>query len=92
VKNYKKKLLYNNNVLLYLFFTADIIMTIENASPFFAWDVSSYLALFLISAFLIVTLDQLFFNKSNTTNYATPNKTPLYILFYFYALTKMRNT
>ena len=58
-------------------------MTIENASPFFAWDVSSYLALFLISAFLIVTLDQLFFNKSNTTNYATPNKTGFSKLIYF---------
>lgn len=36
-------------------------MTIENASSFFAWDVSSYLALFLVSAFIIVTIDKLFF-------------------------------
>ncbi|HIE72859.1 MAG TPA: signal peptidase I [Flavobacteriales bacterium] len=38
-------------------------MTIENASPFFAWDVSSYLALFLIIALIVVVVDQLFFNN-----------------------------
>ena len=35
-------------------------MTIENASSFFAWDVSSYLAVFLISAFIIVLADHFF--------------------------------
>jgi len=40
-------------------------MTIENASPFFAWDVSSYLALFLIVAFVIVYLD-IFFGKASS--------------------------
>lgn len=35
-------------------------MTIENASSFFAWDVSSYLAVFLILAFVIVFTDHFF--------------------------------
>ena len=47
-------------------------MTIENASPFFAWDVSAYLALFLIFAFVIVTIDQLFAGESGDLT-QTPN-------------------
>jgi len=39
-------------------------MTIENASPFFAWDVSSYLALFLVVAFMIVVVDQVFVSRA----------------------------
>lgn len=39
-------------------------MTIENASPFFAWDVSSYLALFLVVAFIIVVVDQVFVSRA----------------------------
>lgn len=39
-------------------------MTIENAAPFFAWDVSSFLALFLVLAFVVVAIDQLFFNHT----------------------------
>ncbi len=35
-------------------------MTIEHASSFFAWDVSSYLAAFLILAFIIVLVDYFF--------------------------------
>ena len=40
-------------------------MTIQNATPFFAWDVSSYLALFLVVAFLIVIFDHFFVQKSS---------------------------
>ncbi|MBT3195903.1 MAG: signal peptidase I, partial [Candidatus Ruthia sp.] len=40
-------------------------MTIENASSFFAWDVSSYLALFLVIAFTIVFVDTLFGGNSD---------------------------
>lgn len=39
-------------------------MTIENAAPFFAWDVSSILASLLLLGFVIVAIDQLFFNKA----------------------------
>jgi signal peptidase I len=46
-------------------------MTIENASPFFAWDVSSYLALFLIIAFTIVFVDALF-GKESAKSIETP--------------------
>lgn len=35
-------------------------MILENASSFLAWDVSSYLAVFLISAFIIVLVDHFF--------------------------------
>lgn len=58
-------------------------MTLENASPFFAWDVSSYLALFLISAFLIVSLDHLFFNKGEKLSHPTPDKTGFTKFVYF---------
>lgn len=39
-------------------------MTIENAAPFFAWDISSFLVLFLVLAFVVVAIDQLFFNHT----------------------------
>jgi len=58
-------------------------MTLENASPFFAWDVSSYLALFLIVAFVVVSLDHLFFNKTANTEHPTPDKTGFAKLVYF---------
>ena len=58
-------------------------MTLENASPFFAWDVSSYLALFLISAFLIVSLDHLFFNKGEGASHSAPDKTGFTKFVYF---------
>ncbi len=58
-------------------------MTLENASPFFAWDVSSYLALFLIVAFVVVSLDHLFFNKTPNTELPTPDKTGFSKLVYF---------
>ncbi|MDB2590171.1 signal peptidase I [Candidatus Thioglobus sp.] len=58
-------------------------MTLENASPFFAWDVSSYLALFLIVAFVVVSLDNLFFNKTPNAELSTPDKTGLPKLIYF---------
>jgi signal peptidase I len=58
-------------------------MTIENASPFFAWDVSSYLALFLIIAFSIVTIDHLFFNKSEKIVSKDEQKSFIGRLFYF---------
>jgi signal peptidase I len=58
-------------------------MTLENASPFFAWDVSSYLALFLIVAFVVVSLDHLFFNKTSNTKLPTPDKTGFSKLVYF---------
>ncbi|MDB3869877.1 signal peptidase I [Candidatus Thioglobus sp.] len=58
-------------------------MTLENASPFFAWDVSSYLALFLIVAFVVVSLDHLFFNKTPNAELSTPDKTGLSKLIYF---------
>ena len=58
-------------------------MTLENASPFFAWDVSSYLALFLITAFVIVSLDHIFFNKSKSVEHQTPDKTGFAKFVYF---------
>jgi signal peptidase I len=58
-------------------------MTLENAAPFFAWDVSSYLALFLITAFMIVSLDHLFFNKAGDSSHSTPNKTGFSKFVYF---------
>lgn len=48
-------------------------MTIENASSFFAWDVSFYLITFLIIAFFIVVTDRLFMGGA-TTNTATTKK------------------
>jgi signal peptidase I len=58
-------------------------MTIENASPFFAWDVSSYLALFLVIAFIIVFVDTLF-GKESTESIETPkNKSFISKWFYF---------
>ena len=58
-------------------------MTIENASPFFAWDVSSYLALFLIIAFIIVFVDTLFEKKSTESIETPKNKSFISKWFYF---------
>lgn len=58
-------------------------MTLENASPFFAWNVSSYLALFLITAFVIVSLDHLFFNKNRGPVDPTPDKKSFTKFMYF---------
>ncbi len=41
-------------------------MTIKNAEPFFAWDVSAFLALFVVSAFVIVLLDYFFVGVTQT--------------------------
>jgi signal peptidase I len=38
-------------------------MTIDNASPFFAWDVATWLALFLVTGFTIVVVDRFLINK-----------------------------
>ena len=58
-------------------------MTIENASPFFAWDVSSYLALFLVVAFFIVYLDTLFSESPSTQADTSRNKSFIGKWFYF---------
>jgi len=58
-------------------------MTIENASPFFAWDVSSYLALFLIITFSIVIMDHLFLNKSEKIISKNEQKSFVGKVFYF---------
>jgi signal peptidase I len=58
-------------------------MTLENASSFLAWDVSSYLALFLIVAFAIVSLDYLFFNKNEKIIHPTQDKTGFKKFVYF---------
>ncbi len=58
-------------------------MTIENAAPFFAWDVSSWLATFLVVAFLIVSIDQLFFNTGKGDDNSSKNKTGLGKFIYF---------
>jgi signal peptidase I len=58
-------------------------MTLENASSFLAWDVSSYLAFFLIMAFAIVSLDYLFFNKNEKTLHPTQDKTGFVKFVYF---------
>ncbi len=59
------------------------IMTIENASPFFAWDVSSFLALFLVLAFVIVMIDQLFFSHTQTLVADKTQKSTLGRFVYF---------
>lgn len=58
-------------------------MTIENASPFFAWDVSSYLALFLIIAFIIVLVDVLFGKESTELIETSKKKSFIGKWFYF---------
>jgi signal peptidase I (EC:3.4.21.89). Serine peptidase. MEROPS family S26A len=58
-------------------------MTIENASPFFAWDVSSYLVLFLAIAFIIVFVDQLFGSNSTAEIPTTQKKSFIGKWFYF---------
>ena len=56
-------------------------MTIENASSFFAWDVSAYLALFLSVAFMIVIIDQLFGGASDL---APTQKKKSFVAKWFY--------
>ncbi len=58
-------------------------MTIENASPFFAWDVSSFLALFLVLSFVIVAIDQLFFDHTQTSVTDLAQKSILRRVVYF---------
>ncbi len=79
MKNNNKELLYNNFFIIFLIF----IMTIEKASSFFAWDVSAYLALFLIAAFVIVIIDQLFFGKSGDLAQTPEKKSFIAKWFYF---------
>ena len=78
------KLIKRNYYIITFFIIAHyFVMTIENASPFFAWDVSSYLALFLVIAFIIVFVDALF-GKESTESIATPkNKSFISKWFYF---------
>ena len=57
-------------------------MILENASSFFAWDVSSYLAAFLILAFVIVTVDH-FFMGGATENAPSTKKYLLSKWLYF---------
>ncbi|MDG2394826.1 signal peptidase I [Candidatus Thioglobus sp.] len=58
-------------------------MTIENASSFFAWDVSSYLALFLVIAFTIVFVDALFGGNSSAKIDQQKKKSFIGKWFYF---------
>ncbi|WP_428087201.1 signal peptidase I [Candidatus Thioglobus sp.] len=67
-------------------------MTLENASPFFAWDVSSYLALFLVTAFLIVSLDHLLFNKPVKEGQSNSNKKGFLKLIYFAAFLRFNKS
>lgn len=60
-------------------------MTIENAAPFFAWDVSSFLALFLVLAFVVVAIDQLFFNHTQMP-VTDETKKPTLRRFVYFAL------
>lgn len=59
-------------------------MTLENASAFFAWDVSAFLALFLVLAVMVVWVDKLFFAKTNTTIFKT--KKPSFVKKWLYFL------
>ncbi len=59
-------------------------MTIENATSFFAWDVSSFLVLFLVLAFIIVTIDQLFFNHITTSITSKNKRLTLWRFIYFF--------
>ena len=57
-------------------------MTIENAEPFFAWDVLSWLFVAIIVAIVIVLID-LFFNKKTKKEAVTNDKSKLGSFFYF---------
>ncbi len=57
-------------------------MILENASSFFAWDVSSYLAVFLISTFVIVSTDH-FFMGGAAVNTPSTKKSLLFKWLYF---------
>ncbi len=81
IRNYARVSLYNN---FFIFFST-FIMTVENATGFFAWDVTTFLALFLLVSFVIVCIDQLFFNteqKSETTQQKSKIAKFIYFLFF----------
>lgn len=83
------KLIKRNYYIITFFVIAHFfVMTIENASPFFAWDVSSYLALFLIIAFTIVFVDTLF-GKESDKSIETPEKKS-FISKWFYFICFLR--
>ncbi|BAS67768.1 signal peptidase I [Bathymodiolus septemdierum thioautotrophic gill symbiont] len=66
-------------------------MTIENASSFLAWDVSSYLAVFLIMAFIIVVTDH-FFMGGSVVNAPTTKKSLLGKWLYFVCFLKLNKS
>ncbi len=57
-------------------------MILENASSFFAWNVSAYLAAFLILAFIVVTVDR-FFMGGAAVNVPSTKKSLLTKWLYF---------
>lgn len=63
-------------------------MTIENASNFFAWDVSAFLATLLAIAFVIVVIDQLFLDKGEKITAKTVQKSALGKMIYFICFLK----
>lgn len=66
-------------------------MTIENASSFFAWDVSSYLATFLIVAFIIVITDH-FFMGGAAVNAPTTKKSLFGKWLYFICFLRLNKS
>ncbi len=63
-------------------------MTIENASDFFAWDVSAFLALFLSVAFVIVVIDQLLLKSGAKPSDEKTSKTGFGKWLYFLCFLK----
>lgn len=67
-------------------------MTIENASAFFAWDVSAYLALFLVVAFSVVLVDTLFGKKADESTPTPKKKSLIARWFYFFCFLKFNKS
>ncbi|BAF61690.1 signal peptidase I [Candidatus Vesicomyidisocius calyptogenae] len=67
-------------------------MTIENAASFFAWDVSSFLVLFLVLAFIIVTIDQLFFNHTTISITSKKKRPTLGRFIYFFLFLRFKKS
>ncbi len=67
-------------------------MTIENATSFFAWDVSSFLVLFLVLAFIIVTIDQLFFNHTTISITSKKKRSTLGRFIYFFLFLRFKKS
>ncbi len=66
-------------------------MTIENASSFFAWDVSAYLAAFLILAFVVVLVDH-FFMGGAEVNVVSEKKSLLAKWLYFVCFLRLNKS